>query len=389
MKRQHLHGLLLCLGVTLTVLLFYFTGVLESLELKSLDARFVMRGNRPSNSNIVVVAVDEPSIAKLGRWPWPRATHAKLIRSLTDAGARVIAFDVLLTEPDKENLASDAALAKAAASSNEVVSAFFFNQVTSDREASNPLFPYSDLADATALGFVNLDPDSDGITRQAPLYLTEPRSDGSGVVYPSLAAAAWAISTQRSQKDALKRLQSPSLFGSDNKMLINFAFDPKSPTGYAYPTYSYVDVLEGTVPASTFKNKMVFVGVTAAGLFDLKAIPYISKHPGVMIHANVLDNLLAGNYLRENSGLSSLVGFLVLGLLLGFLLPRLSPWGKLFASVTVTTGWLALSLCDVRSLPSRVAGCGSAAGGGRMLCGNAVLSLARRRAREAEDQRQL
>jgi hypothetical protein len=86
---------------------------LDSLELKSIDFRFQLRGNRPANPNIVVVAVDEASIAKLGRWPWPRATHAKLIRELTHAGAKAIAFDVLFTEKDEQNPASDAELAKA------------------------------------------------------------------------------------------------------------------------------------------------------------------------------------------------------------------------------------------------------------------------------------
>src|SRR5690348_3566324 len=114
MKRNHLHGLFLCSSFALIIALFYLTGLLNGLEYKSLDARFLFRGNRPSNPDIVVVAIDEPSIAKLGRWPWPRATHAKLIEMLSAAGARVLAFDVLMTEPDKADPESDAALARVA-----------------------------------------------------------------------------------------------------------------------------------------------------------------------------------------------------------------------------------------------------------------------------------
>jgi adenylate cyclase len=340
MKKHHRHGLLLCLGVTVVVMFVCSIGMLDGLELKSLDARFHARGNRLVNSKIVVVTADEASIAKLGRWPWPRATHAQLVHALSGAGASVVAFDVLLTEPDLSNRASDAALVKAATEADDVVSAFFFNKMLNDRTAADPLFPYGDLAQVSDVGFVNLDPDADGVTRQAPLYMNDPDAHAS---FASLAVAAWSVSQHRSQEDAIKALQAPALFGTDNKILINYAFDPASPTGYPYPTYSYVDVLQGKVPASTFKHKMVFVGVTAAGLFDLKAIPFISKHPGVMIHANILDNLIAGNFLRKNSSSSTLLGLLLLGLLLGLALPRLSPWGKLFVSLATAAGWIFLS----------------------------------------------
>jgi adenylate cyclase len=346
MKRQHVHGLLLCVGVTLGILLFTLAGAFDSLELKSLDARFLFRGNRAVNPNIAVVAIDEASIAKLGRWPWPRAVHGKLVDLLTAAGAKVVAFDVLLTEPDAANKASDLALVKAASASDRVVSAFFFNQVMNDTEASDPLFPYADLADVSELGFVNFDPDTDGITRRASLYLNQvgsTRAEETGAQYPSLAVAAWAVGTNRTVDDALHELSSRAWFGSSNKILVNFAFDPQSPTGYPYPMYSYAEVLDGKVPLSTFKNKMVFVGVTAAGLFDLKAIPFISKHPGVMIHANILDNLIARNYLRESGAASLCWGLLALGLALGLILPRLSPWLKLFFSVGAAAVWLVVS----------------------------------------------
>src|SRR4051812_18372249 len=98
---------LICMSVTLAVLALFSLGGLESLEWKTVDWRFHWRGQRPVNKDIVVVAIDEASIDKLGRWPWPRSVHGKIIDRLSKAGARAIAFDVLFTEPDKQDPASD------------------------------------------------------------------------------------------------------------------------------------------------------------------------------------------------------------------------------------------------------------------------------------------
>ena len=84
---------LLCLGVTQTQL-----G--RNLEAKALDFRFRWRGVKPPGTQVVLVAIDDQSIAELGRWPWSRQQFGAVVRRLQAAGARVIVFDMLFLEPE-------------------------------------------------------------------------------------------------------------------------------------------------------------------------------------------------------------------------------------------------------------------------------------------------
>ena len=85
--------MLLSLGVTQTQL-----G--RTLEAKALDFRFRWRGAKPPGAQVVLVAIDDQSIAELGRWPWSRQQFGAVVHRLQAAGARVIVFDVLFLEPE-------------------------------------------------------------------------------------------------------------------------------------------------------------------------------------------------------------------------------------------------------------------------------------------------
>src|ERR1041384_8336813 len=82
---------------------------LKTVENKLYDLHFTLRGVRHPGNQVTIVAIDDPSLAALGRWPWPRSLLARLVDTLTDAGAKVIAIDILLSEPE---LNSDARLLK-------------------------------------------------------------------------------------------------------------------------------------------------------------------------------------------------------------------------------------------------------------------------------------
>lgn len=349
-KSHNSRGFFICFAVTVLVLAVYLLNGFDALELKTVDFRFQYRGNRPVNSDIVVVTVDEESIAKLGRWPWPRSTHARLIRSLKKAGATVVAFDTLFTEVDRENPGSDSALASASKEAGNVVSAFFFKQVDHSVLGKDPLFPYEKLLESGPIGYVNLEPDRDGVTRRAPLVLFEEGSDqGKLNVYPSISVMALALSRGRTMEQLFGelpiRVDQNDIHLSKNDLFINFAFDRTSPTGFAYPTYSYADVLDSKLDLpSHFGGKIVLVGATAAALFDLKAIPYVPIHPGVMVHANVLDNLISGQFMREVSPDMTVLYVILLGVLLGIFLPRLRPWAKLGVFAAVLFGGLAAAV---------------------------------------------
>lgn len=364
LKNHNSRGFFICLMVTVFVLVFYLKGWFDALESKAVDFRFNWRGDRPANQDIVVIAADEESIVKLGRWPWPRQTHADLIYKLAKAGAKVVAFDVLFTEPDRSNPASDAALANAVRNTGLVVSSFFFQEAQfADIIAKKPLFPYPALKNAGMFGFVNSPPDPDGVTRHAPLYYI---GDDGETVYPSLTVAALALAQGKGFDEVLPTL--PVHIDADfnlaeNKLFVNYAY---SKTTETYPMYSYVDVLNGTVDLEkSFKGKIVFVGGTATALFDMLSIPFASLYAGVLVHANVLDNLLTGNYLRVSGIEFTIVYVLVLGLLLGYLLPRLPIWAKFLTFVVlvgggVVLGWVLFSTKNlvIPMVPPFVAGVG-------------------------------
>jgi adenylate cyclase len=110
-------------GTALAALVYvsYRAGLMDVLELKSLDRRFQMRGSIPPTAPIVLVSIDHDSFAELNLpWPWPRDLHAALIRKLAKAGAKIIAFDVLFTEP-KADAREDQQLASAIKEAGNVV----------------------------------------------------------------------------------------------------------------------------------------------------------------------------------------------------------------------------------------------------------------------------
>lgn len=104
-------------GITLLLSQMPFFTVLE---LKGLDLLFILRGPLPPPESVIIVAIDEASMAEIGQqWPWPRSLHAQLIQKLKQAGARAIGFDVLFSEPSQA--AEDQAFARAVQESGNVV----------------------------------------------------------------------------------------------------------------------------------------------------------------------------------------------------------------------------------------------------------------------------
>src|SRR2546422_1316647 len=99
-KRIERLGLDLAVLVTIVMVVLFMLNpyLLVRLEDTSLDARFVLRGPRPAGHDVKLVLVDEPSIRELGRWPWSRDKHARLMEALREDGAKVVGFDVIFSE---------------------------------------------------------------------------------------------------------------------------------------------------------------------------------------------------------------------------------------------------------------------------------------------------
>ena len=313
-------------------------GWLHGLELRAGDILFRLRAPRPGPQDVVIVAIDDKSIGQLGRWPWPRARHAELIRSLARAKPRAIAFDVLFSEPspddgDLARATHDAACVLYAAqvspqaagapmaSSTPKTSVDPQIVIHQDRLACAPavVLPQPVLTEAAAgIGVAALRADPDGALRRAVLLVAEERSGLLYATFP-LAVTARAMHSDVSQMrfDLAHRAVFPSgqviPLDEEGSALVNFA-----PGDHPFPRVSFVDALRGVAPVDAFRNKIVLVGFTAGGLRDIYPTSVSSGMPGVEIHAHIVNSLLHGAFARSADrrtfiGITVLLGMLAAG----------------------------------------------------------------------------
>lgn len=267
----------------------------------------------PADPSIVIIAIDDRSLNALGRWPWTRTVHAALIDRLTQAQPRAVAYDVLFTEPE----AGDAALAAALARARDVHLPLLVEAPGQNGAAWQVSEPASDLARAAAsLGHVNMIVDGDGVIRRVPLYMQAGAHRWPQLVLPLAETARVAPPAPRPDADSGEALIAAS----------PEAIAYRGPPG-RFRTLSFVDVLNGEVPADFLKEKLVLVGATAPGIGDryaTPAAPHGELSPGVEIQAALLQSLLEGGGPRTLSppwvlGLSLLPLALLIG---GFLVLR-------------------------------------------------------------------
>ena len=333
----------------------------ELAELRTYDWRLT-RTARPEQArkDIAIVEIDERSLRALqpnaGRWPWPRAVHSMLLDYLARAPAAVIVYDVVFSEADTRRgfdfgesvmsgAESDKALADSITAAGNVI---LVADASYDAEVENValpdtgyaldvpgiyelrgvLPPFTMLAEAAAgLGHNRFVLDPDGPLRHAiPFVRTHRR------VVPSLGVSAALRAAGINAADV--RLDGTVLRFGDRAMplswrqveaedgALRFLWDPIDFRGPAlladlksrtYPTYSFVDLeyaeeqlLAGRKPdvdPAIFRDKIVFVGTTAAGLFDVFETPFANgRMPGVQIHAALADDILSNRFIREAGG---------------------------------------------------------------------------------------
>jgi adenylate cyclase len=325
-------------------------------------------------SPIVVVDINESTVRALapvvGRWPWPRAVHASAIDYLAKSGAKVIAYDVLFTEPEARSETaingqamtgsdSDRALVDAVRAAGNVyfVSDAVYAGLVTRGDAPAPvlpgrayspgpgfqpapelLMPFAELRGASAgVGHNRLTRDfgSDFARRMAPFI------DVHGVPVPSLGmAAALAYLDEppdqvRLDGDLLRigaRAMPVAADPSDGQAestrqaLLRFRRPVQAPDGVTsmFPGYSFYDVLLSAdqlasgqtpaIPQSAFKDKLVFVGTSASGLYDRYLTPFRQGAGGVELHATLADNVLSGQFMRHVSAPVDTLTVVVAGL---------------------------------------------------------------------------
>ncbi len=254
--------------------------------------------------DILIVAVDEKSLEKLGRWPWSRSVHARLVERLSLAGAKAIVLDLLFAEADQSDPEGDIQLIHAVAASDRVFMPVILEQHRQGGMLVETM-PLPDMANvATALGHVHMDLDADGIARGVYLY------EGLGEDYwPHLMLSLY----QWLQPESAANIEAPVASSMANVNLINRRNHLLIPfTGPAgnYPRLSYSDVLEGVYPQELFRDRIVLVGVTATGLGDSLPTPvsgYGIPMPGVEINANIFDSLRRGTSIEAVDFLTHMI----------------------------------------------------------------------------------
>ncbi|MFI5177394.1 MAG: CHASE2 domain-containing protein [Vicinamibacterales bacterium] len=367
-----------------------------TVENSTFDARLAATAQAPDpQSPIVIVEINDSTLQALepsfGRWPWPRVVHSGVIDYLSRAGARVIAYDVLLIERDTRGdfpvgsgrmtgADSDAALvASVARAGNVVLAADASAEVLVHASATiapqgppqlpgttyrpgagfepRPVLrlPFDDLRRAAAgIGHTAQVIDQGGSARRQWPFI-----EHQGVAVPSLGLAA-VLAAGHVPADAVRVEGSglrvgesvvPTIDAPSKQVLLNFRRPIAMPDGTVrtFPVYSFFDVLlsedraaSGQAPPidpSVFKDKIVFVGTSAAGLSDVFTTPFGGGGlPGVQLHATLADSVLSKRFLSRASARSD--GWLTIaaGLASGL------------AATLLPAGWATLAVAALAGL---------------------------------------
>jgi adenylate cyclase len=380
---------------------------LQSVEFRTYDWRLTRTAEpKTARQDLALIEIDEYSLRNLqpnaGRWPWPRAVHSMLIDYLQRAPAKVIAYDVDFAEADSRTgfefggdtwsgKESDQAFIDSVKKAGNVI---MLADATYEGEATggganapdagftldSPLVaerktifpPFEALAGAVA-GFGHnlfvLDPDG-------PLRHTVPFVRVGSRALPSLGLAAALkaenlapssihVATgrlemgERTMPMQVRQVRSAEGVRSYQWGLVDFRGPALLPDlkSRPYPSYAFFDLLyseeqilggqKPNVDPSVFKDKIVFVGVTASGLFDVFETPFAGgRMPGIQVHASVADDFLSGRFLAPASDYVRVLTVLGFAIVIGAVSTLVPAWwaaAATFLCAAIFT-WLATRL---------------------------------------------
>ncbi|MDR0251404.1 MAG: CHASE2 domain-containing protein [Burkholderiales bacterium] len=265
--------------------------------------------HRPPPDDIVILAIDDNDISRIGQWPWPREIHTRAVDRLTEAGARAVLIDILFNEPDRQTLEIDEILADAIRRNGRVVLPLIHAKT---HNGSREYLPIPLLTHAAAaLGHIHSEVDLDGIVRSTYLF------EGLGEArWPHASLALLTLTDpQIASRYPGTRAPEPFFRGADAWQRQNWFHIPFfGPPGH-FKSYSYARWAAGEIPLDAVRDRIVFIGTTATGLGDAHPTPvsgFSRPMPGVEISAHTFEALRLGVNLRmlppfASWGLSSLM----------------------------------------------------------------------------------
>jgi CHASE2 domain-containing sensor protein len=366
------------------VLALYRPAAFARLEDAAYDVVLRAAGTTPPHPGVVIVDIDERSLESVGQWPWRRDVIGELLTRLRDAGASVIAIDIMFAEPDRSGIprtsatapatTPDEALARAVGNAPVVLGyGLVFDRAAPAKrpcllhpaplalsQAANvathtPVFQATGAVcnlpviakAATRSGFLNAAPDRDGILRRVPLL-----AEFDGVVYPGLALSAVSaslgagqlglhVSTVNASSLSIGERTVP-LDGRSNLLLAYRG------TKRTFPYFSAGDIMAGKIGAEDVHGKIVFVGTTALGTREVVATPLDTQFVGIEVQATTADNLLQQDFIHRSPFGAALDGGVVVatGIAMAALLAWTGIVGGLLAGVAGVVGlwWGAAAL---------------------------------------------
>lgn len=292
-------GSLVRVSVVILMIAFSFM-LINSLSLKRFDLLIydylLNWQNNQLSDEIVIVAIDDASLQAIGRWPWSRSIHAQLLERLSSMHAKVIAFDVLFSEHQTDDLLADQQFSDAIAGNAKTVLAVAPANSTENASMSE-LIPIPVLAgSAAALGHVDYEIDIDGLCRSFYLYA------GLGNAHwPAFSLAILEVAGRAPDNGMMSAPETEPGTGWVRRGHFFIPFDTRV---NALKKISYYDVLHNDDVISEISGKYVLIGSTATGLGDVFATPVSSNHqrmPGIELNAHVLSGLLNGRLSTELS----------------------------------------------------------------------------------------
>ena len=330
-----------------------------------------------SIDEVVIVDIDEKSIEKLGQFPWRRDIYSNILSNLKSAGASVIAFDIFFSEDDKQNpvtileefeiiynqeniINSDQIFLKSIKENNVILPLVGATKETKKNNftiksniiirGENPLdylYSYqghiSSLENfnnaAKGLGSISIIDSEDGILRYVPLILNINKK-----LTPSLSLEAIRLHNKEksylieTDQSGVQQIKTRSTNFETNENGLKFIkFKKFSENGYI----SASDIYQNNFNQNIVNNKIVLIGSSAEGVFDLVKIPTGDIIPGVQVHANIIENILSKDFLKINyitkiiENLILVISFLVIVIIGNYFKPIYSIINYLFLVIII------------------------------------------------------
>jgi len=307
-------------GISLAIFLLNILGIFE-FKAYDLFSRYLNPSRPPEQ--IVIIQVDQQSIDALSRqsihWTWPRQVYAPVVEYLSEAEA--VFLDILFTEPSSYGQEDDSIFSEAIRGASNVYLPVFLSRkeklLTPEdesfikgialKEKIHVVETFSSVVTPTDLlkpsvrggGNVTISPDDDGVYRRVPLVFQLGQYTVPHFVLSYLL-----------QKDVVKVIDGDLYARYEKIPLDSGKLLPRySKEENPFAVFSFIDILNSSLSSAKsqsprikkdfFRGKFVFVGLTAAGLYDLKPTPISSISTGVLIHATILDTILTKNFIRQ------------------------------------------------------------------------------------------